>query len=94
MMNSREKIANILSYVYAVGIAVSLFVGAISFFGYVAAFIIGGQTASEICEFIYKTVYPVLIYLSSISVLIGLVKMYVAGEKSLVPPKKKHKNSN
>ena len=92
MKNFREKIANILSYVYAIGIAVALFAGAISVFGYIAALIIGGETAAQICDFIYKDYYPVIIYISSISILLGLVKMYFAGEKSLVPPKKK-KNS-
>ena len=89
MKNIRENIAKVLSYVYGIGIAVALFVGAFSFFGYVAAIIIGGDTAAKICQFIYKELYPEIIYLSSVSVLIGLVKMYVAGEKSLVPPKKK-----
>ena len=88
MKKFREKTAKALSYVYAVGIAISLFVGAITAFGYVAALIVGGETASEICNFIYKKVYPVIIYVSSISILIGLAKMYFAGEKSLVPPKK------
>lgn len=84
-----ENTAKVLSYIYGVGIAVALFVGAFSFFGYVAAIIIGGDTAAEICHFIYKQLYPIIIYLSSVTVLIGLVKMYVAGEKSLVPPPKK-----
>jgi hypothetical protein len=91
MKKFREKLAKILTYVYAVGIAVSLFVGAITAIGYVAALIIGGDTAAAICNFIYKDVYPIIIYISSISILIGLVKMYVAGEKSLVPPKKAKK---
>ena len=88
MKNFREKLAKFLSYVYGIGIAIALFAGALSFFGYVAALIVGGQTAADICEVIYKTVYPKIIYLSSISVLLGLVKMYVAGEKTLVSPKK------
>lgn len=89
MKNFREKTAKILSYIYAIGITVALFAGALSFLGYIAAMIIGGDTATDICTFIYKQIYPVIIYLSSCSVLVGLVKMYVAGEKSLVPPKKK-----
>jgi hypothetical protein len=94
MKKFRETTAKILSYVYGIGIAVSLFAGALSVIGYVAALIIGGDTAGEICKFIYKDFYPVIIYMSSISILIGLVKMYVAGEKSLVPPKKKKTESN
>lgn len=89
MKSIREKTADILAYIYGSGITVALFVGAFSFFGYIAAIIIGGNVAAKICEFIYKQLYPVIIYLSSVTVLVGLVKMYVAGEKSLVPPKKK-----
>lgn len=89
MKKFREKAAKVLSYIYGTGIAVALFVGALSFFGYVVALIIGGDIAAQICHFIYKQLYPVIIYLSSVTVLLGLVKMYVAGEKSLVPPAKK-----
>ena len=89
MNEFRKKAANVLAYVYGTGIAIALFVGALSALGYLVAIIIGGETAAEICTFIYKQLYPVIIYLSSVTVLIGLVKMYVAGEKSLVPPKKK-----
>ena len=89
MKKFREKTAKVLSYVYAIGISIALFVGALSLLGYLVAIIIGGDTATAICTFIYKEIYPKIIYLSSCSVLIGLVKMYVAGEKSLVPPKKK-----
>lgn len=89
MQNFREKLAKILSYVYGIGIAVSLFAGALSFLGYLAAIIVGGQSAVEICNFIYKKFYPIIIYISSAAVMLGLIKMYVAGEKTLVPPKKK-----
>ena len=91
MKKIRENTAKVLSYVYAIGIAVALFAGALSVFGYLAALIIGGETAVEICDFIYKDYYPVIIYISSISILLGLVKMYLSGEKSLVPPKKSKK---
>ena len=89
MKTFRNKLATILAYIYATGIALALFAGALSFLGYVAAIIIGGETATQICVFIYKKVYPVLFYISSGSVLLGLVKMYVAGEKTMVPNQKK-----
>ena len=91
MKKFREALAKILTYVYAVGIALSLFVGAISALGYIAAIAIGGDTAGKICAFIYKDFYPHIIYLASLSIMVGFVRMYVAGEKSLVPPKKKIK---
>ena len=92
MKNFREKLAKILTYVYATGIAISLFAGALSALGYVAALIVGGERATAICDFIYKDCYPHIVYLASASILIGFVRMYVAGEKSLVPPKKKKTN--
>ncbi len=84
----RAKIANVLSYIYGTGIMIALFVGALSFLGYLVAIIIGGDVATDICVFIYKKIYPILITFSSCVVLLGLIKMYVAGEKSLAPKKK------
>lgn len=89
MKETRMKIANVMGYIYGIGIMIALFAGALSFLGYLVAIIIGGSTATEICVFIYKKIYPVLFTFSSAVVLFGLLKMYVAGEKSLAPQKKK-----
>lgn len=89
----RQKISGVLGTVYGIGILIALFVGGLSFLGYVAAFIIGGETATAICVSIYKTGYPILFYFSSSTVLLGLIKMYVAGEKSMVPTKRQPKTS-
>lgn len=62
---------------------VCLFVGGLSFFGYFAALIAGGDTATQICTFIYKGLYPYLIKLSSVMILVGLIKMYLCGEIAL-----------
>ncbi len=85
------KIAEIMGYIYGVGIMIALFVGALTFIGYLVALFIGGESATQICVFIYKKVYPVLFSFSSVVVLFGLVKMYVAGEKSMAS-NKKYKN--
>ena len=92
MKTTRMKIADTLGYIYGIGIMIALFVGAASVLGYAVAIIVGGQTATDICAYIYKTVYPVLFIFSSSVVLLGLIKMYVAGEKSLAPKKKAEKN--
>lgn len=84
-----RKISDALSKVFAVGILLSLFVGGLTFFGYVAALIIAGDTAAEICTFLYKTVLPVVIKTSTIMVLLGLVIMYIRGEVALTSDKKK-----
>ena len=79
----KELAVKVLTYIYGIGIFAALFGGALSILGYMAAFCIGGETATQICTFIYKDYYPVIIYISSVAVLVGLVKMYVAGEKAL-----------
>ena len=62
-----------------------------TFFGYMAALIIGGETATAICTWIYKTFVPIIVYASTILILFGLLCMYLAGEKALTPDKKKAK---
>ena len=88
MKKFREKTALVLTYIYALGIFVALFGGAVSVLGYLAAFIVGGETAALVSDFIYRSLYPVLVYIATGSVLVGLLKMYVAGEKALTPKKK------
>ena len=68
---------------------ICLFAGGLTFFGYLAALIIGGETAAAICVFIYKTVIPYIIKLSTVMVLLGLVAMYLNGEMALTSDKKK-----
>ena len=84
-----KKVSDVLRTVFGYGIMVSLFAGGLTFFGYVAALIIGGDVAIAICTVIYKDIIPVIIYLSVIMVLIGLFTMYLNGEVALTPEKKK-----
>lgn len=84
-----NKTANVLSNIYGYGIMLALFIGGLSFFGYLAALIIGGDIAAEICAFIYKGIYPYLVYVTSIFVLLGLLIMYLRGESALSSGKKK-----
>lgn len=88
MKEKMKKISDKLKVVFGYGIMLTLFVGGLTFFGYLAALIIGGDTAVLICEFIYKKIIPVMIYTSTIMVLFGLLTMYLAGEKALTPSKR------
>lgn len=83
MKELRMKIAKVLQVIFGYGILISLFVGGLTFFGYMAALIIGGDTATQICTFIYKNMYPYLVKLSTITVLLGLLKMYLCNEIAL-----------
>ncbi|MBQ2731068.1 MAG: hypothetical protein IJF24_03510 [Clostridia bacterium] len=83
-----KKIAAVLKTIFGWGIFVSLFAGGLTFFGYLAAFFLGGETATAICVFIQKQIFPVIIYLSTVMVVLGLVAMYFDGEKALTSEKK------
>ena len=89
MKETLKKIANVCKLIFGYGIEIVLFAGGLTFFGYIAALIIGGETATAICTWIYKSFVPIIIYASTILILFGLVCMYLAGEKALVPEKKK-----
>ena len=89
MKEVMKKLSDVLKTVFGYGVALALFVGGFTFFGYVAALIVGGDLAAIICEVMYKKIIPVVIYLSTSMVLLGLISMYLAGEMALTPDKKK-----
>jgi hypothetical protein len=91
MKNFCKKLSDVLKLIFGYGIMISLFVGGLTFFGYMVALIIGGDVATAICSFLYKKVFTVVIYLAVSMVLLGLVAMYLAGEKALTPEKKQAK---
>ena len=91
MKNIANKISNILRVIFGYGIMICLFLGGLALFGYIAALFIGGETATAICTFIYKTYYPIIIRASIIMVLIGILAMYLNGETSLTINKPKAK---
>jgi len=87
MKNFFKKISNILKYIFGIGIMISLFAGGITFFAYLVALIIGGETATAICIFVYEKIIPIIIYLSTSMVLLGIIAMYFAGEYALTSKK-------
>ena len=67
----------LIGIIYGWGIMLALFIGGLSFLGYMYAFIAGGETASEVCTFIHKTLYPELVYWTSCIVLLGILRNYL-----------------
>ena len=88
MKETLKKISDVFKLIFGYGIMIVLFAGGLTFFGYVIVLIIGGDTATAICTWIYKSFIPVIIYASTILILFGLLTMYLAGEKALTPGKK------
>lgn len=92
MKNFKEicgKISDALHVVFGYGITISLFAGGLTFIGFIAALIIGGDTATAICVFTKDKIIPVIIYISTISVVLGIIAMYLKGEVALTSNKKK-----
>ena len=83
-----KKISSVLKTIFGYGIMITLFAGGMTFFGYVAALIIGGSTAEVICSFMYDKFIPVIVYITSVLVLLGLVAMYMNGEMALTAKSK------
>lgn len=87
MKETLKKVSDVFKLIFGYGIEIVLFAGGLTFFGYIAALIMGGETATAMCTWIYKTFIPVIIKASTILILFGLVTMYLAGEKALTPDK-------
>lgn len=78
-----KKITNIIVTVFGIGVMLCLFAGGLAFIGFVIAGCIGGETATEICVFIHKVYFPVVIRITSIVVGMGLIGMYMGRVKAL-----------
>ena len=92
MKKKMKILSNVFKMIFGYGIMVVLFAGGLTFFGYVIALFIGGETATNLCTWIYKSFIPVIIYASTVLILFGLLTMYIAGEKALTPDKKSSKD--
>lgn len=89
-----KKISDVMKLVFGYSMMITLFVGGLTFVGYLVALIVGGDTAAIICEVIYKKIVPVMIYVNTSTVLLGILAMYLAGEKALTPGKRHSAKKN
>ena len=88
-----KKLGDILRTLFGYSIMLCLFAGGLTFFGYVAALCIGGDTAAELCRVLSEEVTPWIIKVTSVTVLLGLAVMYLSGEVALTANKKKKKDA-
>lgn len=79
----KDKIYNLLNKIYGGAMMVAFFTGFIPVIPFIIAIIIGGTTGEAIALFMYNKVYPFSFVVASVAVLIGLLAMYIRGEKSL-----------
>lgn len=78
-----KKVNDILKTIFAIGILLCLLAGGLSVIGYVVAMFVGGETATEMCAWIFKTYLPWVIKATSIFTGIGLITMYLSKQKAL-----------
>ena len=78
-----KKFSQVLLIIFAIGVLLTLFAGALALVGYIVAMFIGGETAAALCLFIYKSYFPWVIRICSISVGFGLIGMYLRKIKAL-----------
>lgn len=78
-----KKVSKVILTIFAVGVLLALFAGALAFIGYVAALIIGGETADAICTFIKGPFFDWTIRVCSVATGLGLIGMYLTKVKAL-----------
>ncbi len=83
MKKFHDSLGKILGLIFGYGIMFVTFAGGGTFFGYLAALVVGGEKAVLICDVIYKTIIPVIVKISSSLILLGLVTMYLYGQTAL-----------
>lgn len=95
MMNFLNKVRmallKVCKTIFGWSVMITLLGGALTMLSYVVAFIVGGDTAVKICDITYNEVWPVIIMIANITILLGLLGMYLSGEKALSPSEKKKK---
>lgn len=79
----RDRIYSALNKVYGITMSVAFWGGLVPLVPFIVAIIIGGKAGEAISVFLYKQYYPWVIALASISVVIGLVAMYIGGKEAL-----------
>ena len=78
-----KNFSDVLLKIFAYGIIAWLFAGGLSLVGYIVALIIGGESATALCLWVFKTYLPWVIKATSIFTLIGLIGMYLSKQKAL-----------
>ena len=87
----REKVLLVLRTIFGCSVAVTLLGGGLTMLSYVVALIVGGDLAAKICEVTYKQIWPVIIMITNVTIVLGLLAMYINGDKALSPSEKKKK---
>lgn len=86
-----KKFTDALLKIFAYGIIACLFAGGLSLVGYLVGLVIGGESATALCAWVFKTYLPWVIKATSIFTGIGLIGMYMSRQKALSVTAEKNK---
>lgn len=78
-----KKIADVLLKIFAYGIIACLFAGGLSLLGYLIGLVIGGESATSLCAWVFKTYLPWVIKATAVFTGIGLIGMYLSKQEAL-----------
>ena len=78
-----KKIADVLLKSFAYGIIACLFAGGLSLLGYLIGLVIGGESATSLCAWVFKTYLPWVIKATAVFTGIGLIGMYLSKQEAL-----------
>jgi len=79
----RKALTKTLNKIFGWGVLCVLIAGALSFPGFLAALVIGGESGQELAACIHRKYFPVVIRISSLMIGIGLAAMYAGKERAL-----------
>ena len=86
-----KKFTDALLKIFAYGIIACLCAGGLSLVGYLVGLVIGGESATALCAWVFKTYLPWVIKATSIFTGIGLIGMYMSRQKALSVTAEKNK---
>ena len=77
----RLRLSNICKKVFAIGVVLMLSFALFVALLYIVGLFTGGKTASIINNTVYHVIYPVIFTSGSILMVIGILALYLKGEK-------------
>lgn len=78
----KKQFERVCTSVFSVLLMICLLLGLLAAAGFILAFLAGGETAVSICAFLNNKMLPAIYVAGAFLAILGVVKMYLAGEKS------------
>lgn len=80
----KNKITSVMTAIFSIGLSLCMLAAFGAFLAFVAAFILGGDGAATVCAFLRRVYLPGIYILGTAISFVGIIKMYLDGEKSFV----------